>query len=72
MTFEDLEFIFQNQIEEGTEKLYFMLIDDMDPVTNKQTLTITRHPANDLAGLLPMLDSFHYNGSGAGMPRFTK
>jgi hypothetical protein len=72
MTIEDLEHIFKPQFDEGTTKLYFMLIDDMDPVTNKQTMTITRHPAEDLAGLLPMLDSFHYVGSGAGMPRFTK
>lgn len=66
MTIEDLEYIFQNQIEEGTEKLYFMLKDgDAMPI-------IERHPTDDLAGLLPMLDSFHYAGSGAGMPRFTK
>ena len=66
MTIEDLEHIFQNQIEEGTEKLYFMLADgDRLPV-------VQRHPADDLAGLLPMLDSFQYAGSDAGMPRFTK
>jgi hypothetical protein len=72
MTLEDLEYIFQNQIEEGTERLYFMLIDDVDPVTDKQTIVIERHPADDLEGLLPMLSSFEYAGSGAGMPRFTK
>ena len=66
MTIEDLEHIFQNQIEEGTEKLYFMLRD------GDATTVIERHPAEDLAGLLPMLDSFHYAGSGAGMPRFRK
>jgi hypothetical protein len=66
MTLEDLEHIFQNQIEEGTEKLYFMLRD------GAAIPSIQRHPAEDLAGLLPMLDSFHYAGSGAGMPRFTK
>ena len=66
MTLEDLEHIFQNQIEEGSEKLYFMLKDgDAMPI-------IERHPTDDLAGLLPMLDSFQYAGSGAGMPRFTK
>ena len=66
MTLEDLHHIFDYQIEEGTDKLYFMLVDgDRLPV-------IERHPAEDLAGLLPMLDSFHYAGSGAGMPRFTK
>ena len=66
MTFEDLEHIFQNQIEEGTEKLYFMLKDG-DAMT-----VIERHPAEDLAELLPMLSSFEYAGSDAGMPRFTK
>ena len=66
MTIEDLEHIFGTQIEEGTEKLYFMLKDG-DAMT-----IIERHPSNDLASLLPMLDSFHYAGSGAGMPRFTK
>jgi hypothetical protein len=66
MTIEDLQYIFDRQIEEGTEKLYFMLVDQ-----GKMPI-IERHPSDDLAGLLPMLDSFHYAGSGAGMPRFTK
>ena len=66
MTLEDLQYIFEYQIEEGTEKLYFMLKDG-DAMT-----VIERHPAEDLAGLLPMLDCFHYAGSGAGMPRFKK
>jgi hypothetical protein len=66
MTLEDLEYIFDQQIEEGTDKLYFMLVDgDRMPV-------IERHPSTDLAGLLPMLSSFEYAGSGAGMPRFRK
>ena len=66
MTLEDLQHIFEYQIEEGTEKLYFMLVDgDRLPV-------IERHPAEDLADLLPMLDSFHYAGAPAGMPRFQK
>jgi hypothetical protein len=65
MTLEDLEYIFQNQIEEGTEKLYFMLTD------GARLPLIQRHPADDLAGLLPMLDSFQYTGNTV-MPRFTK
>ena len=66
MTLDDLQHIFDHQIEEGTEKLYFMLVDgDRLPV-------VERHPSNDLASLLPMLDSFQYAGSGAGMPRFKK
>jgi hypothetical protein len=67
MTLEDLEYIFQNQIEEGTEKLYFMLVD-----MGKMPI-IERHPSNDLAGLVPMLASFQYDGrGGANMPRFIK
>jgi len=66
MTLEDLEYIFDRQIEDGTEKLYFMLVDgDRLPM-------IERHPAADLASLLPMLSSFEYAGSAAGMPRFRK
>ena len=67
MTIEDLEYIFQNQIEEGTTKLYFMLVDQ-----GKMPI-IERHPSDDLAGLLPMLDSFQYDGKGGiNMPRFVK
>jgi hypothetical protein len=65
MTIEDLEHIFQNQIEEGTEKLYFMLTD------GARLPLIQRHPANKLADLLPMLDSFQYTGNTV-MPRFSK
>jgi hypothetical protein len=65
MTIQDLEYIFEYQIEEGTENLYFMLKDgDAMP-------SIQRHPANDLAGLLPMLSHFQYQGHNV-MPRFTK
>ena len=65
MTLEDLEHIFEYQIEEGTNKLYFMLIeDDRLPV-------ICRHPADKLSDLLPMLDSFQYAGNET-MPRFKK
>ena len=66
MTLGDLEFIFQNQIEEGTTKLYFILKDGDDMTV------IERHPADDLAGLLPMLSSFEYAGGTANMPRFVK
>jgi hypothetical protein len=65
MTLEDLQHIFDRQIEDGTEKLYFMLVDgDAMPV-------IERHPAEDLEGLLPMLSSFEYAGNEV-MPRFRK
>jgi hypothetical protein len=62
---EDLHHIFDYQIAEGTDRLYFMLTDgDRLPL-------IQRHPADDLAGLLPMLDSFQYTGHTL-MPRFRK
>jgi hypothetical protein len=66
MTLGDLEYIFKPQIDEGTIKLYFMLKDG-DAMT-----VIERHPVNDLAELLPMLDSFQYAGGTANMPRFVK
>jgi hypothetical protein len=65
MTLEDLQHIFEYQIEEGTEKLYFMLTD-----SDRQPL-IQRHPSDKLADLLPMLDSFQYTGHNV-MPRFAK
>jgi hypothetical protein len=66
MILEDLKHIFENQIEDGTIKLYFMLTDgDQFPL-------IERHPADDLVGLLPMLDCFQYTGSEGGIPRFIK
>jgi len=65
MTLEDLQHIFDRQIEDGTEKLYFMLVDGAAmPV-------VERHPAEDLEGLLPMLSHFQYHGSEV-MPRFVK
>lgn len=65
MTLEDLEYIFDRQISEGTEKLYFMLVDGAAmPI-------VERHPAEDLAGLLPILSSFEYAGNEV-MPRFKK
>jgi hypothetical protein len=65
MTLADLQYIFEYQIEEGTEKLYFMLTD------GERLPLIQRHPADDLAGLLPMLGSFQYTGNNV-MPRFIK
>ena len=67
MTIQDLQYIFEYQIEEGTEKLYFMLVES----TSGRLPVVKRHPANDLEGLLPMLDSFQYAGNNI-MPRFTK
>jgi hypothetical protein len=66
MTLEDLEHIFDRQIAEGTDRLYFMLVDGL------RLPVVLRHPAEDLAGLLPMLASFEYAGAPAGMPRFRK
>lgn len=65
MLLADLEHIFQPQIAEGTTNLYFMIIDGDYNV-------IQRHPADDMAALLPMLDCFTYTGIEARMPRFEK
>jgi len=65
MTLEDLQHIFKKQIAEGTDKLYFMLVD------GAAMPMIERHPAEDLEGLLPMLSHFQYHGSEL-MPRFKK
>jgi hypothetical protein len=65
MTLEDLEYIFKPQIEEGTTKLYFMLIDGEHKV-------IERHDASDMVSLVPMLDNFQYAGTEGRMPRFVK
>lgn len=65
---EDLEHIFKpqlNQIKNSNVKLFFMLQDGND-------IMIERHPADDLDGLLPMLDNFQYNGSNGNIPRFVK
>jgi hypothetical protein len=65
MILEDVEHIFKPQIDEGTDKLYFMLIDGEHKM-------IERHAANDLATLLPMLDAFQYSGTVERIPRFSK
>jgi len=64
MILEDLEYIFKPQIDEGTIKLYFMLIDGD---TLKE---IYRHPASEIASLVLMLDNFQYCGAEGRMPRF--
>lgn len=63
MILEDLEYIFKNQIDEGTTSLYYML------VVGEYKL-IQRHPSVDMTALLPMLDSFQYGGTVNKMPRF--
>ena len=67
MTLEDLKHIFKTQIDSGIPNvlLWFML-------TDGEHNLIERHSSSDLEGLLPMLDSFQYAGSDAGMPRFVK
>jgi hypothetical protein len=65
MILEDLEHIFKPQVNEGTDSLYFMLIDGDHKL-------IQRHPADNIDALLPMLDSFQYSGTVERLPRFTK
>jgi hypothetical protein len=65
MILEDVEHIFKPQIDEGTDKLYFMLIDGEHKM-------IERHAANDLATLVPLLDAFQYIDTIERVPRFSK
>ena len=64
MQIEDLEHIFENQLN-NESSLYFMIQDgDFN--------LVERHPSDNLETLLPMLSHFNYAGSAANMPRFTK
>jgi len=68
MTLDDLKYIFKPQLdscESVNTKLFFALIDG-------DRVMINRHPADDLTGLLPLLDNFAYNGSEGNIPRFAK
>lgn len=69
MNIDDLNHIFKSQSAEGTEQLYFV-------VTEEGKITVLRHPADDLPGLLPMLDSLQYAGPAGekvgNMPKFVK
>jgi len=65
MILEDLEYIFKPQVDEGTTKLYFMLVDGEHKV-------MERHATSDIKSLVPMLDSFQYAGIENRIPRFVK
>jgi hypothetical protein len=65
MTVEDLKFIFKKQIDEGTEELYYMLVDG-------DYKLVQRHLANDMESLLPLLDNFIWDDTYETMPRFVK
>lgn len=65
MNLEDLEYIFKKQLNEGTDKLYFMLVDG-------DYKLVERHYASQMEKLLPMLNSFQYTGQDGNIPKFTK
>jgi len=65
MQLEDLQHIFKHQIDKGTSKLRFMLVEN-----NLQHVHL--HNTDDLAGLLPLLDNFQYVESDVLTPRFYK
>jgi hypothetical protein len=64
MTKEDLDYIFKKQIDEGTTKLYFMLVDGERKVVERQSV-------EQIEDMLPMLDCFQYAGNDV-MPVFVK
>ena len=65
MILEDLEYIFKEQLDDGTDNLYYMLIDG-------ERKLIRRHTADKLEELLPLLSAFEYAGTDMIMPRFKK
>lgn len=68
MNVEDLKHIFQPQTAhdpDGVVKLFFM-------VQEGETATVLRHLSTDLEGLIPMLDSYEYQGTINSIPRFVK
>lgn len=67
MTIEDLEHIFRKQIELDNTKLNFMLCDQ-----NRTQVLRLRCSLDELTDMLPMFDSFVYDGERAGIPRFCK
>jgi hypothetical protein len=66
MNIDDLEYIFKKQIDEGTTKLYFMVVEG----NHKE---IMRQELSEMSELLPFLDNFMFNGyNPATMPIFIK
>ena len=63
MILKELQYIFKPQVDEGSTKLYFMLVDGEHKV-------MERHDASDIESLVPMLDSFQYAGTEARIPKF--
>jgi hypothetical protein len=64
MTLEDLQYIFKEQLKYKAD-LFFMLEEGAYVV-------IKRHPVDDLAGLLSMLDNFAHSGNNGQIPQFVK
>lgn len=65
MNKQDIEHIFQTQINLGTDKIWFMLCDGDYKV-------IERHNVDDIENLVFTLDNFQYSGNDNNMPRFVK
>ena len=70
MTVEDLEHIFQDQLAHDYPWVFCMIADSASKRDIK--LQVIKHARADLAGLLPMLDSFRYAGLSSKMPRFER
>jgi hypothetical protein len=66
MRLEDLQYIFNDQIQEGTTLLYFMVSD------SPNHSQIVRHSVDDLCNLVPFLDCYQYTGTDCRIPRFVK
>jgi len=66
MNIDDLTHIFRPQIQQGTKKLHYMLIEDLH-------VKIQHHPVDRLEELIPVLKNFQFEGYKPGhIARFVK
>jgi hypothetical protein len=65
MLLEDIDYLFKQQIDDGEQRLYFMLIDG-------DYKLIERHPVERRDELAATLDSFVFDGYSGKLPRFRK
>ena len=71
MTFEDLEFFFEYQLQRGNTMLMFTIIETIGNDTN---VTYHKHDLEQkpLDNLIPFLENCLYVGRESGVPRFRK
>lgn len=65
MTLSELENLFSEQLKQGPKKVSFALFTD-------SVADVKFHDANDIAGIIPLIEGYRYTGLYANIPKFTK